>query len=142
MYPAFLSFQLSCFARTGIWELLLIGAAKKLFKDTRSRVAQWKLARPIPRALRIKTSLFYFYFCQEKIYIYICDTFIPNPERTRIAVARTREYSSFWVFQEYSVCTFVLVFSQIIISSTCCIINSFPLLDHQCHISPCLHRYF
>ena len=47
MYPAFLPFQLSRFARTGIWELLLIGAAKKLLKDTRSRVAQWKRAGPI-----------------------------------------------------------------------------------------------
>ena len=39
MYPAFLSFQLLRF-RTVIWELSLIRAAKKLLKDTGSRVAQ------------------------------------------------------------------------------------------------------
>ena len=61
------------------------------------------------------------------IFIFIskkkCDSFLQNPERTRIVLVRTREYSSFWVFQQYSVCTFVLVTSEIIISSTSCNIN-------------------
>ena len=47
-----------------------------------------------------------------------CHTFLQNPERMRIVLVRTREYSSFWVYQEYSLCTYVLVSSQIIISST------------------------
>ena len=80
------------------------------------------------------------------IFIFIskkkCHTFLQNPERTRIVLVRTREYSLFWVFQEDSVCSFVLVFSQIIISSTSCDINSSFLLDHQCHVSPWLHRFF
>ena len=62
MYPAFLPFQLSRFARTGIWELLLMGAAKKLLKDTRSRVAQWKRAGPITqRSEDQNLALLYFF---------------------------------------------------------------------------------
>ena len=113
-FPAFLSFQLSRFARTGVWELLLIGAAKKLLKDTRSRVAQWKRAGPITQRSEDQNLALLFLFLSVKK----CDTFLQNPERTRIVLVRTREYSSFWVFQEYSVCTYVLVSSQIIISST------------------------
>ena len=115
--------------------LILIGAAKKQLKDTRSRVAQWKRAGPITQRSEDQNLALLFLFLSVKK----CDTFLQNPERTRIVLVRTREYSSFWVFQEYSVCTFVLVSYQII---TFCNINSFFLLDHQCHINPWLHRYF
>ena len=76
------------------------------------------------------------------IFIFIskkkCDTFLQNPERTHIVLVRTREYSSFWVFQEFSVCTFVLVSSRIIISSTSCNINSFSSLTTSAVIfDPC-----